>query len=161
MENAIIPYLRERLGETQMLVRRILRTCAIGESSIDDTIDDLMRLTNPTVGLAAHMGQVDIRLVAKADTVEAGQALIVPVEAEVRKRLGDHIFGVDDETLPGVVGHLLQARGLRLAVIDSITDRVIGQQLFEAGYGEQLASETVTDSLQAALKTFGPCLNRI
>lgn len=151
MENAIMPYLRERLGETQVLARRILRTCAIGESSIDDAIDDLMRLTNPTVGLAAHMGQVDIRLVAKADTAEAGQAMIAPIETEVRKRLGDHIFGMDDETLPGVVGRLLKERGLKLTVLDSVTDRVIGQQLFEAGYGEQLAAETVTDSLQAAL----------
>ena len=150
MKNAIIPYLKEKMGETHLIKSKTLRTCAIGESDIDGRIDDLMRLSNPTVGLAAHLGQVDIRITAKAATEIEADALIAPLEGEVRKRLGDFIFGVDQETLPEVVGKLLKQHQLRLALVDMVTQGAIGQGLHEAGYGEQIGSETVFDSPAAA-----------
>lgn len=155
MENAIIPYLREKMGETQLIKARILRTCAIGESDIDRTIDDLMRLSNPTIGLAAHLGQVDIRITAKAATEAEADALIAPIEAEVRKRLEDVIFGVDRETLAGVVGQLLKQHQLRLALIDTMTKGAISYSLREAGYSEQVSGETVFDSMVAAQARLG------
>jgi nicotinamide-nucleotide amidase len=155
MENAIIPYLKEKMGETQLIKARILRTCAIGESDIDRTIDDLMRLSNPTIGLAAHLGQVDVRITAKAATEAEADALIAPVEAEVRKRLGDVIFGVDRETLPEVVGQLLKQHQLRLVLIDTMTKGAISYSLREAGYSEQVSGETVFDSMVAAQARLG------
>ena len=155
MTHVVIPYLKQRLNEEQVIKVRILRTCAIGESDIDRRIDDLMRLNNPTVGLAAHPGQVDIRITAKAPTAQAAFDLIAPIEADIRGRLGDYIFGIDQETLVEVVGGLLKQRQLKLAVVDSLTEAVVAQQLREAGYGEQLHSETVVASLADALTAYG------
>ena len=155
MENVIIPYLKARIGETQTLKTRTLRTCALGESTIDDTIDDLMRLSNPTVGLAAHLGQVDIRIAAKAPTLAEADELIAPVEAEVRKRLSDYIFGVDGDTLPGVVGALLKQRQLKIAVLDTMADGEIGRGLAGAGYVGCIAAETIYTSLEEALSRLG------
>jgi len=151
MENAIMPYLKERVGQTQLLKVRNIRTCTLGESTIDNIIDDLMRLTNPTVGLAAHLGQVDIRITAKAGTAAEADRLIEPVEAEVRRRLGDHIFGVDDDTLPGVVGGLLKQHGVQVALLDTMTGGVVGQQLSEAGFADQIASQATFDQLGEGL----------
>ncbi|MEZ4716259.1 MAG: CinA family nicotinamide mononucleotide deamidase-related protein [Caldilineaceae bacterium] len=64
MEQSILPYLRKRNGNVGVIRRRILRTIGIGESTIDHELTDLMQLANPTVGLAAHLGQVDVRLTA-------------------------------------------------------------------------------------------------
>jgi hypothetical protein len=155
MINVVIPYLKQRLNEDQVLRVRVLRTCAIGESDIDRQIDDLMRLNNPTVGLAAHPGQVDIRLAAKAPTEKEAFDLIAPIEADIRRRLGEFIFGIDQETLTGLVGSQLQARQLKLAVVDTLSSGTIAQELRQAGYEAQLQSETVADSLADVLTSLG------
>ncbi len=132
MEHEVIPLLRQRFGLTGVIRSRTLRTCGIGESAIDDQIGDLMRLSNPTVGTAAHPGQTDVRITAKADSEPEVDALIAPVEAELRRRLGDYIYGVDAESIGDVVTRLLCERGLRLAVVDTITQGALAQELARA-----------------------------
>jgi len=155
MRHAILPYLQKKMGSTQIIKARILRTCGVGESNIDRAIDDLMRGRNPTVGLAAHLGQVDIRITAKAATEEEADALIAPLEAEIRKRVGDFIFGVEEDTLAEVVGRLLQQRGLRLALVDTVAGGLLARRLEEAGFAEQLASALPFSSPESALAQLG------
>lgn len=141
MTHAIIPYLQARMGETQFIKARVLRICGMGESNIDKEIDDLMRLSNPTVGLAAHLGQVDVRITAKAATEADADALIAPVEAEIRLRLGDVIFGVDKETLPELLCERLRATGLSIALVDTVTEGLVSRALQNVGCGQAIASE--------------------
>ncbi|MEM7029239.1 MAG: CinA family nicotinamide mononucleotide deamidase-related protein [Chloroflexota bacterium] len=159
MENAIMPYFRQRMGKTQLIKARILRTVAIGESTVDEKIDDLMRLSNPTVGLAAHPGQVDIRITAKADTEEQANHLIEPLEADIRERLGRYIFGVDKETLPDVVGQLLQEQSLKLTIIDTISDGALGAAFAEAGYEDTINSEQAFPTLEDMQKSLNTPIN--
>ena len=121
MTEQVIPYLQERMGEPSVIVTRIIHTAGIGESAIDNMIGDLMRLSNPTVGLAAHLGQVDIRLAARAATEEEARALLEPVEAEIRTKLESWIYGVDDETLGSVIARWLRERNARLAIFTTNT----------------------------------------
>jgi len=73
----------------------VLHTVGVPESQIDEQIADLEKLSNPTVGLAAHPGAVDVRLTAKAPTQEKAQDMLSQLEAQVRQRLGEWISGVD------------------------------------------------------------------
>lgn len=128
LADAILPWLKQRFGLRGARCLRVLHTSGAGESTIDARIRDLEALTSPAVGLAAHAGQVDVRITGWADSPEAAAALVAPVEAELRSRLGTWIFGADDDTLAGVVIGGLAARGWRLAVL-------------EAGLGGELAGE--------------------
>ena len=129
MKTLVIPYLELRLGPPAVIRPKVLRTCNIGESQIDALIADLMTASNPTVGLAAHAGEVELRITAKAPTQEEADRLIVPVEAEVRRRLGDVIFGEGTQTLELVVCDLLVERSLTLSVVDSVTGGDVGDRL--------------------------------
>ena len=60
---------------------------------------DLEMNKNPTVGLLAHAGQVDIRITAKADNESTADEMIDEMEAVIRERLGNHIYGIDKQTL--------------------------------------------------------------
>src|SRR5688572_23959354 len=72
LHESIIPYLQKRFNLNQIIKIRILHCAGLGEGLIDEKIDDLEKLSNPTVGLAAHTGVVDIRIAAKAkDEAEA------------------------------------------------------------------------------------------
>src|SRR4030065_1986017 len=88
MEHEVIPYLRQHYDMHAIIKTRVLHTVGVGESQIDDLIGDLEQLSNPTVGLAAHSGQVDVRITAKSDSAAASDALISPIEIILRNRLG-------------------------------------------------------------------------
>lgn len=153
LSHKVIPLLVERMGGARRLKTRILRTCAVGESNVDRVIGDLMNGTNPTVGLAAHAGQTDVRLVAKADTDEEAEALIAPLEAEIRQRLGVAIYGTGDQTVPEVVGQLLEQHNLKLAIVDTLSRGQVGQKLVEAGFDHRLAANLHPASLERAIET--------
>jgi len=103
MTHTIVPYLQRRLGQREVLVTRILRTVALGESRIDEAIADLEASANPTVGLSAHPGQTDVRIVAKAATQAEAEAMAAGFEAAIRERLGAAIYGTGDETFDAVL----------------------------------------------------------
>lgn len=102
----VIPLILAKYVLESVITTRVLHTIGIGESSVDELVADLETLPNPTVGLAAHPGQVDIRITAKARTHEEAMALILPVEEKVKILLGDHMYGVDDTRLNDTVDAL-------------------------------------------------------
>jgi competence/damage-inducible protein CinA-like protein len=118
-ENSVIPYLRGRFELTGVIKTRTLHTSGAAEATIDERIGDLELLANPTVGLAAHSGIIDVRIAAKAESVESADALIARAETEIRERLGELIFGADDETLEQATLALVGKRSWSLAVVES------------------------------------------
>ncbi len=138
METRILPWLREKTGGEQIILSKTLRTCAIGESLVDAKITDLETSTNPTVGLLAHPGQTDVRVTAKAKTRAEAEALIREMEAKVRARLGDWIYGEGEETVPEVVARLLAARNWRIAIAETNTAGKIAEALRERPEGTRI-----------------------
>ena len=118
----LVPWLRQRFALASSVFTRTIHTIGWPESEVDHRIDDLFRsLDNPKIGVLAHAGRVDVKIMAKAKDRATAQALIEPVEREVRSRLGRGIFGIDDESLEAVIVDALAARGLTLATAESMT----------------------------------------
>ncbi len=155
MTHVVVPLLVKRMGGIQVTKVRILRTCAVGESNVDRAIGDLMATSNPTVGLAAHAGQTDVRITAKAETAAAAEALIAEMEKNVRERLGVAIYGVGEQSLPEVVGGLLEEKRLKLAVLDTLTGGRLADELTSAGFGGCITKNVSVDSLSAASQSLG------
>jgi nicotinamide-nucleotide amidase len=118
-QNEVIPRLRLRTGES--LFTRILRVAGMGESSVEERLDDVLHSANPTVATYAKRDAVDVRITAKAATTDEARAMVEAVEARIRATLGQHIFGMDDETPQSVALDMLLARGLTLATMESCT----------------------------------------
>lgn len=155
MTHTVLPLLIERMGGAKVMKVRVLRTCAVGESNVDRGIGDLMTWSNPTVGLAAHAGQTDVRITAKADTEAEADALIAGMELTLRERLGVAIYGVEQETVPQVVGRLLAEKGLKLGVVDTLTRGRLTRDLAEAGFGAWVTTDLQQASPAAAWQTVG------
>ena len=136
MQASVIPYLKKRMGNEQVVIKaRTLRTVGLGESWIDERIDALMRMANPTVGLAAHSGVVDIRITARAANQVQADQMIGEMETQVRARLREHdVFGTDDDQLAAVTAQLLAEVGVRLALVESATGGEIAR-LLQGGPG--------------------------
>jgi len=130
LDDSVIPFLRDRFDLTGLIHYRVLKVCGVGESHVDDAIGDLITDSqNPTVGVLANPLAVRIRIAAKAESMDAAEALINPVDAEVRRRLPKLIMGVDDDTVEGVVNDLLAQRDWTLAVVETTSGGMIGQRL--------------------------------
>jgi nicotinamide-nucleotide amidase len=118
LHDAIIPYLQKRFDLKQLIKVRVLHCSGLGEGLIDEKIGDLEALANPTVGLAAHTGVVDVRIAAKAESQSQADALISPIERVIRERLGNAVFGADEDRLESVTLDAVSHRGWSLIAIE-------------------------------------------
>lgn len=116
-DTVVIPWLKDYIDDPGVIKAKILRVAGIGEGTIDMLLDDLMRMTNPTVGLAVHTGIVDVRITAKATDDTEAQLMISPVEMEIRRRLGTSVFGVNEEELQDVFLDTLKQHNSTLMIV--------------------------------------------
>ena len=134
IERAIIPDLRRRQGDDAVIVSRVLRTWGESESGLnerlDDVIDQLDGPDTPTLAfLASGWEGLKVRLTAKGASREACLTQLAEWEHVVRGRIGEIVFGVDDETMESVVLDLCRSRGLTLATAESVTGGLVGARL--------------------------------
>jgi nicotinamide-nucleotide amidase len=144
---SVLPDLLRRAGGPSVIVSRVLRTAGTWESAVAEALADLDRdlaaAGNPTLAYLAGEGQVRVRITAKAASREEALAAIRPVEERARSALGAAVYGVDDDTLDGVVHRELRRRAATVAVAESLTGGLLGTMLTTAPG----ASETFLGSL--------------
>lgn len=131
-EESLKPYLQECLARESPIVlsSKTVRLAGIGESAMEEKILDLIReQTNPTIGTYANRGDVSLRLTAKGNSEGENQRLIAELLQKIRMRLGEYIFGYDTDSLESVIGKLLNARKLRLALAESCTGGLISSRI--------------------------------
>jgi nicotinamide-nucleotide amidase len=129
-EHEVEPYLRKKFSLAEVIHYRVLKVVGVGESAVDDKIGHLIaNSSNPTVGVLALPGQVDVRIAAKAANREDAMKMIAPLEAEVRSLLGRAIFAADDETMEHVVGRLLQEKNKTVAVYEDLSGGLLAERL--------------------------------
>jgi nicotinamide-nucleotide amidase len=134
VQRAVLPDLRRRAGDTGVIVSRTLRTWGESESGLNERLDPLIsrldQAGNPTLAfLASGWEGLKVRLTAKATSQAEAESLLDKWDAEVRGVVGEHVFGVDDETMESATLALLRARGLTLALAESVTGGLVAGRL--------------------------------
>ena len=150
LHESVIPYLQKRFGLNEVIKVRVLHCAGLGEGMIDEKIADLEELSNPTVGLAAHTGVVDVRITAKAKSESEANEMIAKVEADVRQRLGNVVFGADEDKLEEVTLDMLAKRGLTLTAIESGLDGLLARKVPHTASKPDLDPAALMDALRAA-----------
>ncbi|MEO1164188.1 MAG: molybdopterin-binding protein [Chloroflexota bacterium] len=138
-QNEIIPYLHQRY-KLGTIKARTLRTAGIGESTLDDMLgNELLNLSNPTIGLAAHHGIIDIRMTAKADDSDLADQMLDKIETAVREKAGMYIYGTNKDEIETVLHDLFASQNAHIAVLEAgIHDAVI-EALMSAHHEDILA----------------------
>lgn len=123
VERSVMPYLIDLLPEKRVFHSHVLRFYGIGESALEERLLDLIeKQDNPTIAPYAKEFEVTLRLTARAATIEEGEALIFPVEKEIRERVGQYIYGMgEDSSLHEVLVTELARRGETIACAESCT----------------------------------------
>lgn len=126
-EHAVLPYLREERGVTDVILVKTLHAASLGESVIGELLADLMQQANPTLGISAKQARYELRIGARASSRAEAEALIARAEAIIRERLGPHLTG--DEPLAETVVRLLRERNLTLALFEGAAEAPIYRAL--------------------------------
>ena len=134
-DNEVVPYLQKRFDLSDVITYRVLKVADMGESAVDERIGHLIAgSSNPTVGVLAHPGQVDVRIAAKASDETEAAKLIAPVEAEVREILGSRVFAIDEESMEDAVGSLLSRSNKTIAVYENLTGGLVTGRMLDASH---------------------------
>ena len=132
LDGEVIPRLHALAGGAAVLRSRVLRAWGLGESKIAEEIDHLYQSINPSVAFLITDMEVKIRISAKAADEAGAEALIAPIEDEIRARLGEVVFSADDETVERIVVARLAERGWRVATNEDATLGQVGARIAQA-----------------------------
>lgn len=157
-ERQVIPYLTGRMGGRPLsLVSRVLRFIDIGESALEEQLKDLIEgQTDPSIAPYAKTGEVHIRVATKAPDQATGLARIEPVVEEIRRRVGQHLYGYDSTSLEQAVGELLKERRLTVTTAESCTGGLIAKRLTDVpGSSAYVGQGYITYSNRAKAELLG------
>lgn len=130
-QETAVPWLKNQGWGKDIIYSEMLRFRGIGESALAEQVAHLLELENPTVAPYAGMGEVRLRVSAKASSESEAIALIEPVATEIKKIAGLNYFGSNEDTLASVVGALLRQAEQTVSVAESCTGGGLGAMLTE------------------------------
>jgi nicotinamide-nucleotide amidase len=139
MKKMYVEQVLPRLQGTGRLIRRARINCyGVGESQAEEMLGDLTaRGRDPEVGITAHQATITLRIVAVGDDEAECQAKIDQTATQIRQRLGDFVYGVEDEELEDVVIRQLRQRHETVATIECATNGMIAQRLARISHAAQ------------------------
>lgn len=148
------PYLRKK--SDFVMAEKVVRLFGIGEARVGELVSDLMACANPTVAPYAKDNEVTLRIAAKAASEAEAARLIEPVEQELVMRLGDYIYGYDEQDMVKTVAALLLDNGLTVACAESCTAGRLTAALGDVpGISAALKESIITYSNEAKIKYLG------
>ena len=128
LKGHVVPYLRSLSSE--VIVSHDIMTFGLGESPMEELMREKMsRMENPSLATYAKPSEVRLRATAKAESVEAAEAMLSPVVKDVTDFLGDYVYGVDVASLEDVCFRLLKEKGLTFATAESCTGGRVAERM--------------------------------
>ncbi len=140
-----------------VIVQRKINCFGAGESAIEQKLLDLTRRGHvPDVGITVSDATVSLRILARAADVEAARGQIEPVERVIRERLGEMVFGVEEEELQHAVARLLRERRLTLAVAEGVTGGLLSRRLTQVpGVSRQFVGGIIAYDSRSKVEQLG------
>ena len=132
LEEQIIPRLLAKAGLQAAIFLKRFHSYGLGESHVDSLltgVEELVPDRSVKLGFRAHYPQLETKLTIRGKDMDEIRKKLAPVEAEVRKRIGNFILAEDEQTLEGVVLAELANRQGSLAIVETFTGGGIAARL--------------------------------
>ena len=141
LEEQVIPRLLARSGLQTAIHLKRFHSYGLGESHVDSLLAGVEALVpdgSVKLGFRAHYPQLETKLTVRGTDMDDVRRKLVPVEAEVRKRLGNFILAEDERTLEGVVMAALASGHGSLSIVETFTGGQIAARLAHLPEAEQV-----------------------
>ncbi|HSO58305.1 MAG TPA: competence/damage-inducible protein A [Paenisporosarcina sp.] len=151
------PLLASLLNHGDIIVSQVLRFYGIGEAELETRIIDLLETqTNPTIAPLASDGEVTLRVTAKTSSEEEAWKLINVTQQLLLSRVGDYLYGYNDDSLASSAARVLIEQGLTISVAESLTAGLFQSELAAIpGVGSTLLGGMVTYAVDSKVNQLG------
>lgn len=141
---SVVPFISEKTNCT--LVSREIHVINVGESKAAEVMDDLIKnSTNPTVAPYAKDNEMLFRVTGKGKDKQECEEIIEPVVKEIYNRLGNYIYGENEETLVSSIMKILEEKKWTLATAESCTGGMVASRIVDyAGASKAFVNGMVT-----------------
>ena len=153
-EEQVEPQLAE-LIEDEVTITRNIKTMGMSEGAVDEVISEFFGVENPYLGIYSKADGIHLRVIARARDSETAQGLILPVEQAIHDRLGEYIWGYDDDTPSQSAGRSLIEKGLSVAVIEMCTGGALTNSITDVPESISYFKGGTVAYDEASLQTYG------
>jgi len=130
IEENLIPYLKEKFPPSMIKKSKTLKITGLGESSVNELIRDYInKKTNFSFGIYANPEDIQVQITTQAPTEKETDKLLQYSVNQLKKILGNYVYGTDKQSLEEVVGNLLKNKKIRVAVAESCTGGMLGEMI--------------------------------
>lgn len=165
-QEKIVLYLKQR--QPEIIYSKMIKICGMGESMVETMVKDLIdKQSNPTIATYAKIGEVHLRITAKARDEEEAKLLLRPMVKELKRRFGTNVYSTKEaETLEDSIVKLLKKHSLTLTTAESCTGGLLAgrivnvsgvSEVFKQGFitYSNKAKRKVLDVRKSTLKKYG------
>ena len=128
-EETAFEFIKTKFSDNNSFFSNTLKFAGIGESSVAEKINDLLNLKNPTVAPYANLGEVKLRITARAKNEVEAKNIIKPVKEKLKKEFSKYIFGEDNDTLQSVLIKELIKRKQTIVFAESCTGGLLSSSI--------------------------------
>ncbi len=128
-QETALGFIKSKFSDTYSFFSNTLKFSGIGESSVAEKINDLLYLKNPTVAPYANLGEVKLRITARAKNEVEAKIIMKPVREKLEKEFSKFIYGEDHDTLPSVLIKELANRGQSIVFAESCTGGLLSSSI--------------------------------
>ena len=128
-EETALKFVKDKFSDSYLFFSNTLKFSGIGESSVAEKINDLLNLKNPTVAPYANLGELKLRITARAKNEEEAKKIIKPVKEKLNKEFPKFIFGENNDTLPSVLIKALGKRNETIVFAESCTGGLLSSSV--------------------------------
>ena len=117
------------LIEDEVTITRNIKTMGMSEGAVDEIVSEFFGVENPYLGIYSKADGIHLRVIARAKDTATAQAMIAPVEKAIHERLGEYVWGYDDDTPEQAAGKSLMEKGLSVAVMEMCTGGALANSI--------------------------------
>ena len=156
MSERVLPFLKTKTPNLAIR-HRTIRTVGVGESALFEKLAPIAELEQfGKIAFLPHFSAVDVRISVYENDAAAAERRIRAAEEYILARVGQSVYGFDEETLESVIGRLLIAKQATLAVAESCTGGFVAHRLTNvSGSSQYFDRGVVTYSNAAKIQLLG------
>ena len=124
-----VDYIKNNFSDGYIFFSNTLKFSGIGESTISEKIDNLLKLKNPTVAPYANLGEVKLRITARAKNELEAINIMQPIKEKLKKEFSKFIFGENDDNLSSVLIKELIQRKESLVFAESCSGGLLSSSI--------------------------------
>ena len=117
------------LIEDEVTITRNIKTMGMSEGAVDEIVSEFFGVENPYLGIYSKADGIHLRVIARAKDTTTARNMIAPVEKAIHERLGEYVWGYDDDTPEQAAGKSLMERGLSVAVMEMCTGGALANSI--------------------------------